>query len=73
MDVVLMDLKYEPAILSENRIKAAERMVKPIADAAAANPPVNPFRRFDLMRRGHEVEKSSFDRMIDPSDSDRFN
>jgi len=32
MDVVLMDLQYKP-VLSENRIKAAERMVKPIADA----------------------------------------
>jgi hypothetical protein len=32
MDVVLTDLQYEPATLSENRIEAAERMVKPIAD-----------------------------------------
>jgi hypothetical protein len=72
MDVVLMDLQYAPAILSESRIEAAERMVELIADAAAANPPVNLFRRFDLMRRWHEVEKSSFDRMIDPSDSDRL-
>jgi hypothetical protein len=72
MDLVLMDLQYAPAILSENRIDAAERMVELIADAAAANPPVNLFRRFDLMRRWHEVEKSSFDRMIDPSDSDRL-
>ena len=72
MDVVLMDLQYAPAILSDNRIKEAELMVKLISDVAAANPPVNLFRRFDLMRRWHEVEKSSFDRMIDPSDSDRL-
>jgi lysophospholipase L1-like esterase len=72
MDVVLMDLQYAPAILSENRIEAAERMGALIADAAAANPPVNLFRRFDLMRRWHKVEKSGFDRMIDPSDSDRL-
>jgi lysophospholipase L1-like esterase len=72
MDVVLMDLQYAPAILSDNRIEVAERMVAMIADAAAANPPVNLFRRFDLMRRWHEVEKSSFDRMIDSSDSDRL-
>ena len=70
-EVVLMDLQYAPAILSENRIEA-ERMVELIADVAAANPPVNLFRRFDLMRRWHEVEESSFDRMIDPSDSDRL-
>ena len=72
MDVVLMDMQYAPAILSENRIDAAERMVALIAEAAAANPPVNLFRRFDLMRRWHEVENSSFDRIIDPSDSDRL-
>ena len=72
MDVVLMDLQYAPAILSDNRIEAAERMVAMIAEAAAANPPVNLFRRFDLMRRWHEAERSSFDRMIDSSDSDRL-
>jgi hypothetical protein len=72
MDIVLMDLQYAPAILSDNRIKAAERMVEIISNAAAENPPVNLFRRFDLMRRWREVEKSSFDRMIDPSDSDRL-
>ena len=47
-------------------------MVKLIADVAAANPPVNLFRRFDLMRRWRKVEKSGFDRMIDPADSDRL-
>jgi hypothetical protein len=51
---------------------AAERMVALIADVAAANPPVNLFRRFNLMRRWHEVEGSSFGRMMDPSDSDRL-
>ena len=72
MDVVLMDLQYAPAILSDNMIRAAERMVALISEAAAANPPVNLFRRFDLMRRWHEIEKNSFDRMIDPSDADRL-
>jgi hypothetical protein len=72
MDVVLMDPQYAPAILSENRIKAAERIVALISEAAAANPPVNLFRRFDLMRRWHEIEKNSFDRMIDSSDADRL-
>jgi hypothetical protein len=72
MDVVLMDLQYAPAILSDNRIKEAELMVKLISDVAAANPPVNLFRRFDLMRRWHTIEKYSFDRMIDPSDVDRL-
>jgi hypothetical protein len=72
MDVVLMDLQYAPAILSENRIEATERMVALIADVAAANPPVNLFRRYDLMRRWHEAEKNRFDRMIDPTDSDQL-
>jgi len=47
-------------------------MVKLISDVAAANPPVNLFRRFDLMRRWREIEKNSFDRMIDLSDADRL-
>jgi hypothetical protein len=72
MDVVLMDMQYAPALLSENRIEAAERMVALIAATAAANPPVNLFRRFDLMRRWHRVENSSFDRPIDRSDGDRL-
>jgi hypothetical protein len=72
MDVVLMDLQYAPAILSDNRFKAAERMVTLISDTVAANPPVNLFRRFDLMRRWHEIEKNSFDRMMDLSDVDRL-
>jgi hypothetical protein len=72
LDVVLMDPQYAPAILSENRIEAAKRMVELISEVAAANPPVNLFRRFDLMRRWHEIEQNSFDRMIDPSDVDRL-
>lgn len=72
MDVVLMDLQYAPGILSDNRIKAAEKMVGLISDVAAAYPPVNLFRRFDLMRRWREIEKNSFDRMIDLSDVDRL-
>lgn len=72
MDVVLMDLQYVPAILSRNRVKEAERMVELIASVALANPPVNLFGRFHLMRRWHEVEGISFDRMVDPSDSDRL-
>ncbi|KYK43186.1 hypothetical protein A1D31_38575 [Bradyrhizobium liaoningense] len=67
-----MDLQYAPGILSDNRIKAAKRMVELISNVAAANLPVNLFRRFDLMRRWHEIEKNSFERMIDLSDADRL-
>jgi hypothetical protein len=52
MDVVLVDLQYAPAILSDKLIEAADRMVALIVDAAAANPPVNLFPRFDLMPGG---------------------
>jgi lysophospholipase L1-like esterase len=72
MDIVLMDLQYAPAVISDNRIKACEQMVSLIAQAAANRPPVNLFRRFDLMRRWHEVEHISFDRMINPSDASRL-
>lgn len=72
MDVIVMDLQYAPAILTSNKINAAERMVALISEVVAANPPVNLFRRFDLMRRWHEIEKNSFDRMIDSSDADRL-
>jgi lysophospholipase L1-like esterase len=71
MDVVLMDLQYAPAILTDDKIVAAERMVSLISDAAA-RAKVNVFRRFDLMRRWHVFERISFDRMIDPTDSDRL-
>jgi len=73
MDIVLMDLQYAPALLTDGKIKAAHRMVSLIADAAGtATAPVNVFRRFDLMRKWHELEKISFDRMIDPTDGDRL-
>jgi GDSL-like Lipase/Acylhydrolase family len=72
-DIVLMDSQYTPAVLVENKIEAAERMEKLISEAAAiARRPVNLFRRFDLMRRWHEVERISFDRMVDPDDPDRL-
>jgi hypothetical protein len=48
-------------------------MVSLIAEAAnRAESPINVFVRLDLMRRWHELEKISFDRMIDPTDRDRL-
>lgn len=73
MDIVLMDPQHAPALLTDDKIEAAGRMVSLIAEAAdGASAPVNVFRRFDLMRRWHEMEKISFDRMIDPTDPDRL-
>jgi hypothetical protein len=72
VDIVLMDPQYVPQLLTPDKIEAAYRMVKLIEDAAAdASVPVNVFKRFDLMRAQHEVEKISFDRVLDPNDIDR--
>jgi hypothetical protein len=71
MDVVLMDLQYAPALLTDDKIDATRRMLSLIDQVAtAAN--VNVFRRFDLMRRFIEVERHSFDTIIDPTDQDRL-
>jgi lysophospholipase L1-like esterase len=73
MDVILLDLQYVPAVITPNRIDAANMMVKLIAEAAAnADPPVNVFQRFAMMRDWHVVEQISFDRMLDPTDPARL-
>ncbi|PDT74182.1 GDSL-type esterase/lipase family protein [Bradyrhizobium sp. C9] len=72
-DIVLMDLQYLPAVLTDDKIEGAREMVRLIEEAAfGASVPVNLFKRFDLMRQWHETEKISFDRMVDPSDPDRL-
>ena len=73
-DVILMDLQYVPAVLTPDATKqAGERMVGLIASAAErAGYPVNVFRRYDMMRRWHQVEHVSFDRIVDPTDGDRL-
>lgn len=72
-DVVLMDVQHVPALLVPEKRKAAERMVDLIATAAERAPfPVNVFQRYDLMRRWHEAEHVSFDRIVDPGDADRL-
>jgi hypothetical protein len=67
MDVILMDLQYAPAILTDNKIGATRRMVSIVAEAAAAAS-VSVFRRFDMMRKFVEIEGRSFDALIDPGD-----
>jgi lysophospholipase L1-like esterase len=73
-DVILMDPQYVPALLTPVSTKeAGERMVDMIASAAErATFPVNVFRRYDMMRRWHDVERVSFDRIVDPTDGDRL-
>ena len=71
MDVVLMDLQYAPALLTADKIDATRRMLSLINQlATAAN--VNVFRRFDMMRRFIDVERHSFDTIIDPTDENRL-
>jgi lysophospholipase L1-like esterase len=72
MDIVLMDLQYVPALITDDTIAATRRMLALIADAAAAAPHVNLFRRFAMMQQWHEVEKFSFDTMVDPTDETRL-
>jgi lysophospholipase L1-like esterase len=71
IDVILMDLQYVPAVLTDDKIDATRRMLSLIAKAAeTAN--VNVFRRFAMMQIWHEVERFSFDTMTDPTDETRL-
>jgi hypothetical protein len=72
IDVVLMDLQYVPAVLTADKIDATRRMLALIDQAAAARSGVNVFRRFAMMRQWHEVERYSFDTMVDPTDPTRL-
>lgn len=70
-DIILMDLQYLPAVLTESRAPRAAYMaseIERLAGAAGANV----FRRFDLMRRWHQVERVSFDRIVNPDDLTRL-
>ena len=71
MDVILMDLQYAPAVLADNKIGATLRMQSLIAQAAAAAN-VGVFRRFDMMRKIVEIERRSFDVLIDSTDDKRL-
>jgi lysophospholipase L1-like esterase len=70
-DVILMDLQYLPAVLTPTKKLRAIEMVKKIGEEAQ-KAGVNVFRRFDFMKRLHEVEMVSFDRMVDPADDSRL-
>ena len=70
-DVILMDLQFVPALLTPAKIVAANEMVLAIT-AVARELEVNVFRRFELMKGWHEIEKISFDAMVNPGDPDRL-
>ena len=70
-DVILMDLQYVPALLTPAKKDKAIAMVETISELAR-DATVNVFRRFAFMKGLHEVERVSFDRMVDPTDNDRL-
>jgi lysophospholipase L1-like esterase len=70
-DVILMDLQYLPAVLTPAKKDRAIAMVEAISELAREGG-INVFRRFAFMKGLHEVERVSFDRMVDPGDVDRL-
>jgi hypothetical protein len=66
-----MDLQYVPAVLTAAKRDAAIKMVAAIGDVAS-EAGVNVFRRFAFMKGWHDVERISFDRMVDLSDQTRL-
>jgi hypothetical protein len=71
MDIILMDLQYAPAILTDDKIGATRRMQSIIAQAAV-DAGVSVFRRFDMMRKFIDIERHSFDAIIDSTDETRL-
>lgn len=70
-DVILMDLQYVPAVLTPAKKDKAIAMVEVISELAR-DAGVNVFRRFAFMKGLHQVERVSFDRMVDPTDDSRL-
>jgi lysophospholipase L1-like esterase len=70
-DVILMDLQYLPAVLTSAKKDKAIAMVEAIGQLAR-DAGVNVFRRFAFMESLHQVERVSFDRMVDPTDDTRL-
>jgi len=70
-DIILMDLQFVPALLTPAKVDAAKKMVLAIT-TVARDLRVNVFRRFELMKGWHEIEKISFDAMVNPGDPDRL-
>jgi hypothetical protein len=70
-DVILMDLQYVPAVLTPANKDKALAMVGMISQLAR-EAGVNVFHRFAFMKGLHQVERVSFDRMVDPTDDNRL-
>lgn len=70
-DVVLMDLQYVPAMLTPAKREKTNAMVEGIGRIARETG-VNVFRRFAFMKGLIEVERVSFDRLVNPADDHRL-
>jgi hypothetical protein len=71
MDVMLIDPQYVTAMLLDDRAVLSERMVKLISDKAELFG-FNVFHRWALMRHWHVHNNISFERMLDPTDTDKL-
>jgi len=60
-----------PAVLTPAKKDKAVAMVEAISELAR-DAGVNVFRRFAFMKGLYEVEQVSFDRMVDPTDTERL-
>jgi esterase/lipase superfamily enzyme len=69
IDVVLMDPQYTPALVADDKAKAAELMVALIGDAAE-KAGVSVFSRFSLMRHQLYSANLSISDMVDADDPD---
>lgn len=72
IDIILMDLQYVPAVLTQATFAQTKAMVSAIAEVASANKNVGLFQRYEFMKAWHEVEGVSFDTMVDPTDTNRL-
>ena len=70
-DVILMDLQFVPALLTPAKVVGANEMVSAIGEIAREFE-VNLFRRFELMKGWHEIEKISLDALVNAGDPDRL-
>lgn len=67
MDVTLIDPQYVTAMLFDDNVDLAEKMVSAIR-TAAEDAKVNLFQRWALMRHWHVLNNASFEQLLDPED-----
>lgn len=71
IDVLLIGLQYVTAMLLDKKADDSDRMVS-LSAKATEMAGVNLFRPWALMRHWHVHNRISFDRMLAPTDVDKF-